>query len=167
MFNSDCFVPEGKWETDKIKKKLKLCLPTANHVFYVITLRIINQTWQPFCHLDCLIVSLATTFRLYSPVLNKQCRKSLGLGRELLCWNTSSACLAPFPVIAVKALLCALWLQPHGHSWLSCQALNASGKRRRRKNGGRRAKLWWKTGGYGQRVWAKVRKKNETRTQQE
>lgn len=31
--------------------------------------------------------------------------------------------------MAVKALLCALWLQPCGQSWLSCQALNASGKR--------------------------------------
>lgn len=88
------------------------------------------------------------------------------LGLRECCWNTSSACLAPFPVIAVKALLCALWLQPCGQSWLSSQSPSRKWRRRRRRKGGSRAKPWWETEGlWGESV-GKVRKKNETRTQQ-
>lgn len=167
-------MPERKGQNLKeIKSVSPLFIPLLTEIWAAITLKSYHhfKSWQTFCQLDSLIVSLATTSKLYCWALNQQCSKSLGLGRELLplghrveleyilCLSRSiscDSCESP----ALCPLDAALWTVM---AFLPDPQPREGG---RRWEAARRASLWRETGVTGRESLSQGEKKNETRTEQ-
>lgn len=158
-------MPQRKGENLKeIRSVSPLFIPLLIEIWAAITLKVIThfKSWQTFCQLDSLIVSLATTSKLYCWALNQQCSKSLGLGRELLplghrveleyilCLSRSVSCdSCESPV-------------PSGCSPVDSHGFPARHSTARRGTGERSSQESQSVagdGGYGQRAWAKVKRK--------
>ena len=84
------FMPERKGQNLKeIKSAPPLFIPLLTEIWAAITLKVIThfKSRQTFCQLDSLIVSLATTSKLYYWAPNQQCSKSLGLREGVVAWS--------------------------------------------------------------------------------